>query len=567
MIYGMHDPFPRDLMPKGTILITIEVGHDPNNHSGQDFREWSEHGVRVIARLNNGYGAAGTIPSQEHYLGFAERCAWFVRNSQGCTRWIIGNEPNHSNEWPQGNPITAEDYVYCFTVCRDLIKAMRPDHEVIPAPVAPWNVQVGDWLVYFDRLMAMDIDAIALHTYTYGAEPGLITSEATMDPPYQDRRFHFRAYQDFMNRIPESKRHLPVYITETDQDDAWLNWNNGWVRKAYKEIDDWNHSGRQVIHCLCLYRWPKLDKWAIDGKSGVQDDFREAQAFGYQVGEPEPPEPPEPPPQEDNMLLKNGSFEGEYTARGAPQVLVAQGWEPFYKDNEPAPGEQGPAYRPEYKPLEKYVDPYRIRDGDRAQCWFKQFAIMDAGVYQRVTGVPIGATVRFVAPVHAWCSGKDDPKVSDGEMYVKVGIDLDGGEDPWSDAVIWHDANWQYVGREWQEIGIAGIARGTAVTVFIRAWNKWKLKHNDFYVDACTMVVEGGEPIPDPDPDPVPLPEGSYVAVDDLTFDGPMHIVPLEAGSSFGAAAEGVYRFVGPSQRVVLVDAKHLSHAVIEPPK
>jgi len=567
VIYGMHEPCPRDVMPRGWMLFLAEVGHGPTPHPGMDFTSWSSQGYEIICRVHHQFGTGGgSLPLSKDLGGFLQRVASLTRNSKGCSRWIIGNECNLSVEWPNGQPLTPEYVAQVYDSCRTLI-----DGEVILPPVGPWNIEIGyDWLKYYTRMIEAcgTVDAFALHTYSRGPDPASIQSEDKMDPPYGALYNGFRTYRDWMTAIPDRYRHVPVYITETNQNQAWLNENNGWVKEAYREINDWNKTpGKQQIHCLILYRWPKYDQWAIDGKGKVQDDFREAQAFGYQVGEPEPPEPPEPPPQEDNMLLKNGSFEGEYTARGAPQVLVAQGWEPFYKDNEPAPGEQGPAYRPEYKPLEKYVDPYRIRDGDRAQCWFKQFAIMDAGVYQRVTGVPIGATVRFVAPVHAWCSGKDDPKVSDGEMYVKVGIDLDGGEDPWSDAVIWHDANWQYVGREWQEIGIAGIARGTAVTVFIRAWNKWKLKHNDFYVDACTMVVEGGEPIPDPDPDPVPLPEGSYMAVDDLTFDGPMHIVPLEAGSSFGAAAEGVYRFVGPSQRVVLVDAKHLSHAVIEPPK
>ena len=88
-----------------------------------------------------------------------------------------------------------------------------------------------------------------------------------MNPPFQDRHYEFRAYQDFMHAIPADMRHLPVYITETDQDVSWLNQNIGWVQRAYGEIDYWNRQpGNQQIRSLVLYRWPKIDRWYIEGK-------------------------------------------------------------------------------------------------------------------------------------------------------------------------------------------------------------------------------------------------------------------------------------------------------------
>ena len=105
-------------------------------------------------------------------------------------------------------------------------------------------------------------------------------------------------------------RHLPVYLTETDQDDAWRNENNGWVQRAYGEIDWWNRQpGNQVIRAVILYRWPNVDKWGIDGKAGVIEDFRKAISFKYSwenalqtrpgtppVVEPEKPKPEQPKP-------------------------------------------------------------------------------------------------------------------------------------------------------------------------------------------------------------------------------------------------------------------------------
>jgi hypothetical protein len=92
----------------------------------------------------------------------------------------------------------------------------------------------------------------------------------------------FRTYIDFMEAIPERLHHLPVYITETDQDVAWLDANNGWVCEAYAEIDRWNANiSHQRIRALVLYRWERYDKWAIRGKNGVIDDLRAALAGGY----------------------------------------------------------------------------------------------------------------------------------------------------------------------------------------------------------------------------------------------------------------------------------------------
>jgi hypothetical protein len=94
---------------------------------------------------------------------------------------------------------------------------------------------------------------------------------------------HFRCYKDFMVAIPLDLRHLPVYITETDQDQPWDDVpGSRWVQNAYKEIDDWNKTpGNQQIRCLILYRWPKGDKWYLEGKWKVVDDWRLAMDHAY----------------------------------------------------------------------------------------------------------------------------------------------------------------------------------------------------------------------------------------------------------------------------------------------
>jgi len=317
-IYGFHDPGGEHIMLEqgipGWVLFTKAIGHDPNDRGGDDFSGFSGRGLGVMVRLNNGYGGLGTIPHQDKYGDFARRCANYVSASSGAHIWIIGNEPNHPIEWPgadwnwsaspprprsaekRGEPITPDAYARCYRKVRDAIHA-APGHDadlVLVAAVAPWNPlttyggnEDGDWVQYFrdmlEELGPQTCDGITLHTYTHGTDPALTRSERMVgDQRFSQYNWDFRAYRDFMHAIPNDMRHLPVYITETDQgDEPWRDENTGWVKAAYGEINDWNKNSTPQIRSLLLYRWPKIDQWAIEGKSGVIEDFREALAFGY----------------------------------------------------------------------------------------------------------------------------------------------------------------------------------------------------------------------------------------------------------------------------------------------
>ena len=348
-IFGLHDPGGEWIMAqagrRGWILFTEAVGSDPGDRSGADYRPWSDQEFGVICRINHGYGSVGTIPTPDRYAEFAQRVANFVAASPGCRIWVIGNEMNHSQEWPTRasarviapaeavrvdatgdpfahgsasrfsalapaasaraagrQPILPADYVRCFQLCRTAIRALpgHGDDLVVVGAVAPWNAETvyptnptGNWIRYFTDILTglgpNGCDGIALHTYTHGSDPALITSTVTMNPPFQDYYFNFLAYRNFMTAIPAGMRTLPVFITETDQDVPWLDANNGWVRAAYAEIHRWNQQpGAQQIRCLLLYRWRRYDQWYIEGKNGVIDDFRMALANDYRWKEPPP---------------------------------------------------------------------------------------------------------------------------------------------------------------------------------------------------------------------------------------------------------------------------------------
>lgn len=319
-LYGLHDPGGESIMAAppgaeqkvfGWILFTEELGSDPNDTRGGDYSRWADQGLGILVRLNHGYEPKGTIPYSSRYADFARRCANFARNSRGCHIWIIGNEMNFPVERPgvlydrsqdpprlaqAGEVITPGLYANCYRQCRTAIRAV-PGHEadqVITGAVAPWNPQTpyegnpnGDWTRYQEDLLTIlgpsNCDGISIHAYTHGADPKLVYTDAFMNSPFQNRQYNFRTYQDFMKAIPPSMRALPVYLTEADQNDAWRDENNGWVQRVYGEIDWWNRqTGTQVIRAVILYRWPKgLDKWGIEGKNGVIQDFRQAMTHQY----------------------------------------------------------------------------------------------------------------------------------------------------------------------------------------------------------------------------------------------------------------------------------------------
>jgi len=329
----------------GWVLFSEAIGHDPNDMSGVDFRYFAAQGLGVMCRINNGFVPNGTIPHSSMYEAFARRVSNFVATSRGCKTWIIGNEMNYAVERPdiqidwarharsQGNypedsdplrrglpvrfnilpdfsdeirttrgaivspgeTITPALYARCYRLCADAIHR-TPGHEndlVLVGAVAPWNTQStypgnpnGDWIQYFREILEilgpMHCDGFTLHTYTHGADPALIESDAMLPPPFQLYHRQFRAYTDFMYAVPRNMQHLPAFITETDQAGYWLDQNGGWVQRAYAEIDRWNNEpNNQQIRSLCLFRWPRFDKYHIDGKLNVIEDFTQALTHDY----------------------------------------------------------------------------------------------------------------------------------------------------------------------------------------------------------------------------------------------------------------------------------------------
>jgi hypothetical protein len=289
-LYGLHDEFDKGLFAGSNKTGWVLMTHRVQNGEGRDYTPWSRAGYGVIARLNNDYGASGTIPTPDKYDQFAAQCRSWAANSRGCLIYVIGNEMNNPREWPNQDPwnpgnnpnsaITPELYAACFNRVRAAIKSVQPNAIVVPGAVDPFQ---GPWmssLDYFNRMLAAitDLDGLALHCYTNGYSPDLIPSlQRFENDPLRWQYYHFRAYTTFLDAIPPRHRNKPVYITETDPHGAqpWAGGQNGWVQAAYAEIDRYNLQTRsQQIQCAILYRWSRDDIYSIVDKPAVQADIR-----------------------------------------------------------------------------------------------------------------------------------------------------------------------------------------------------------------------------------------------------------------------------------------------------
>ena len=298
-LYGIHDhsPDPQEYLNHfagggvtGWVTATVAIGHNPGDTGGDDFRWLSNQGHTVICRLNNGYGEAGTIPVPGEYGNFATRCANYVAASQGCNHYIIGNETNLPNEWPNEQPISPESYADCFELCYNAIKNVDPNAQVLCQPLAPFCGPISgndySWTGYMYEMLTQIAarcdgpDAIAVHITSRGYTYADVHSEAMVNDQY----WSFYVYKDWVNLgTPASMRTLPYYATECngyypwkggheecpDIGDPRCSYQEDWIEWIYEEINSWNQaqmsSGEGIYRCVNMYRWCSYcDRWNID---------------------------------------------------------------------------------------------------------------------------------------------------------------------------------------------------------------------------------------------------------------------------------------------------------------
>jgi hypothetical protein len=208
---------------------------------------------------------------------------------------------------------------------------------------------------------------------------------------------------------------------------------------------------------------------------------------------------PTPPPD----LLQNPSFDAGWTrdtfdGSVYTEIYTPEHWVTWWSEAA-VPGTTWRYGRPETKVIPRlgpYITPpVRIRSGNGALQQFCRWRLFDAGVYQQVVDLSPGSIVEFGAYGHVWSC---DETLEDGpftcmhdNILLSVGIDPNGGTNPWSTGIHWVSAFssdvYRLIGPVQAQVGKAG-----KVTVFLRATASWPVSHNDAYWDDASLT-QGGE--------------------------------------------------------------------------
>ena len=195
-------------------------------------------------------------------------------------------------------------------------------------------------------------------------------------------------------------------------------------------------------------------------------------------------------------LLTNPGFEGPgRMVGGQKEVIVAEGWGPWWLEDTPERRAQGYGWRPDFIPHQRGLWPQgekcgvsRVHSGASSQKIYSTYATHHAGSWQRVE-VPVGEEMRFSAWALVWSSDKDDQTRSrkNGRYRVSVGINSWGDSDPTSEKIEWTPEVEVY--DEWVQLAITTTARSEWVCVFTQGWAEYRVKNNNVWWDDAELTL------------------------------------------------------------------------------
>ena len=212
----------------------------------------SNRDVSMITRIDYTWGQTVPSPTNPDSANWHNTIISDVIGSLGAHAnvWILGNEPNlipEGNGWVD-NKITPEGYAQIYHQVRTAIKAIRPNDEVLLAPVSPGGVINGvrwmegnQWLsetmAAVKALPGGDIDGFAIHAY---GNPSVNAALAASQ--FQT------SYVEQLNVIDAAGfEDAPVYMTEWNRatssagDPALAEAVSAeFLRLAVQGVDTWN---------------------------------------------------------------------------------------------------------------------------------------------------------------------------------------------------------------------------------------------------------------------------------------------------------------------------------------
>lgn len=193
---------------------------------------------------------------------------------------------------------------------------------------------------------------------------------------------------------------------------------------------------------------------------------------------------------QDDNLLENPDFEGGFReVAGFTSAQIANGWEAWVADDTNAPDFQ---FEPLYIPIVQtnsagYIP--HVRNGDEAQVYYSPYSTHDAGIYQQVSGIASGTELRFSIYAYVFSNNLSDLDVSedDGGVALRVGIDPNGGTDPFSNDVVYSEAAIFY--DTYRQYNTIAVAASDTVTVFVHTTVTEPVANTVIFLDDAVLEV------------------------------------------------------------------------------
>ncbi|NLV73495.1 MAG: hypothetical protein GXY52_02250 [Chloroflexi bacterium] len=207
-------------------------------------------------------------------------------------------------------------------------------------------------------------------------------------------------------------------------------------------------------------------------------------------------------------LLQNPGMEAPFAASlpGKENCLIAVPWLAWFVEGNAEQTAAGYLLAPEYK-MATWADypGNRVRSGSLSQQYFHSFGNFQAGIYQVVNGVKAGQRLRFTIWALTWscddeskgnCAGATSGDPS--PMHLRIGIDPDGGTDPFAPEIVWSSEINAY--DAWHPLAVEATAAASTVTVFVYSYPDYRSQDNNVYLDDAELVVVAPPATDTPEP-------------------------------------------------------------------
>lgn len=214
---------------------------------------------------------------------------------------------------------------------------------------------------------------------------------------------------------------------------------------------------------------------------------------------------------QDANLLRDGGLEGTYTSRGRNDLNIPTDWSIWIGET---------PHTEDWMNLPPVAYPHNGPDpvphgGARSLNLNKGYATFTAAVYQQVS-VENGANVQ--ASAYAFlrtCNIPDGAETCtsspDSNAYTRVGIDPNGGTNPFDVDVVW--SNNAAPHETWEQMTVSTTTTGTTATLFLYTTMQWPSEFNNVYWDDAVFSLggAGSEPTAAPETAAEPVDDGTVI--------------------------------------------------------